>query len=335
MVSLRFIVVSVMVGLVGCAAKAPDIFDKDASVSPVTAPISSELEQLKISFIARAMSRPQVRKKVEIDAVGASDQFIIAAGGVGLAGAMATDAAVGVVGSSAGAAVGGVAILGGLVFDVISDTTMKSASQIWLPGSFNGVDITSSEEATAAAAKYIDSRLKGIVDRNGWSLSCVYGCGGFNQIYEIKTMGTLSSKYQYRPETVMVYTNIGGFEEVVKSDLDRKVVGENIKWKTKLGNTAIVAFYSDEIRGEDGKVAMRTLENGDKSALFPRTKKALINVRLGRDLNRAFYADEFLFGATNETNEGIIFYNGKSYSAGSPSDERLATGIVNEENFLK
>lgn len=338
MVSLRLIVVSVVVGLVGCAAKAPDIYDKDAAVQPVVVPISSDLEQLRVSFIARIMSRPHVRNKIQQEVAAASDRLSLAEAGVavGAAGAIATDMAVGAVGSSAGAGFGGAAILGGLVFDVLGDNTMKNAGQMWLPGSLNGVDIRSPEEAMAAAAKNIDSRLTDIADRNGWKLSCVHGCGGFNQIFEIKTMGRLSEQYQYRPETVMVHTQILDFEAVVDRDIDRKVIGDDIRWKTKFGNTAIVGFFADEVRGADGKVELVTLvEDGEKSVLHPRCKKALINVRLGRDLNRSFFADKYLFSGTNQTSEGMIFYNRKIYRAGGPSDERLAEGIVNEESLLK
>ncbi|AKH68392.1 hypothetical protein IMCC21906_00699 [Spongiibacter sp. IMCC21906] len=198
------------------------------------------------------------------------------------------------------------------VINFFADGSLDRVSGFVMPKEFNGVAISSTEQAQSLAASYSEAKLISAAEGIGYSISCVYGCDGMRRIYRLISVNpSKQAHYIYKPDDIAVLAIFGEMKEVANpSEIDIAVYGFEPKFTTTPGNQWFFSFGGDPVLDETGQINISIGENGASFQM----RKGLEGTKIHRDFLKNIYSDSYSFYGNSDDYPSVIAYEGILYS---------------------
>ena len=269
----------------------------------------SDLARDRVSYVARYLLPSDDRNKfinnlLEKKSGGCSDCIFSS-------GLFISNGASSVAGSGFG--VGLMALDMGLsVVGFFADGSLDKVSGFVMPTEFNGITISSAEQARRLAATYSEEKLFSAADELGYSISCAYGCDDARRIYRLKSVDpSKQAHYIYKPEDIAVLAIFGEMKEVTKvSGIDIAVYGFEPKFATMPGHQWYFSFGAYPVLDESGQIDVSINDNGPTFHM----KKRLDGTAIHREFLKKIYNDSYSYFGDSKEYPKVIAYEGKLYS---------------------
>lgn len=316
--------------LSGCAGMTDDSFLKDVFTHEPTEELTEDDPRyLQVNYLGRFLLDADEHRKFVALAKNEDVMKSWNAAHLSTGAEMATDLAVGELGSSLGSSIGVGVLLASGVLNAIFDGSHDYASFIALPSEFDGKTLSTAEEAHAAAMMLVHRQVQHVATALGdWDLRCVKGCDSSHQHwqFEQKTGASLNENYIYQPEKILLMLGIRELAQEEANSPLSAFIDENIAWTSKSANGFYLGLY-EPLEFDASGLATLTL-NEEHGLEFVTKAHNILNTHIGRDIVRTLHSTPYtLWGTTTGSNR--VFFNGEMYKGATRFDD-----IVTEPNLL-
>ncbi|MGF1719542.1 DUF1446 domain-containing protein [Vibrio kyushuensis] len=312
-----------------CALVSNDPIQKERLRTPELKPLDeTSWEVRKVSYLGINLFGNKKRNTIAT-AVASSEEYAqwTSANLTGTS-MVATDIAVGQVGSSLGQSVGASVLVGTILIDAFTQDRADYISRTFIPTSAN---IDTQEAANNYVHQFHLSRVEAIADLLNVDYECLEPCKPNKMLIRFKNINWdgISHSYLYTPKELYLYVLI---QETVRVDSEsalHSIMGEQIDWQTNGYNSSFANFYEPANFDELGEPILGVSEDGEK--VFGKVKHMGFT-HIGRDLSSIYYNDPMSVYGNGKLHPDYIFYNGSKYAITLGSE--FADELVVEANYL-
>lgn len=284
-------------------------------------------EQIRMGYLARYLAEPNTRARLEGMVLETKYVTQWTASEYATATSLASDFAVGEVGSSLGSVLGSTVFVAGLLS---GDGSHAYVSQAFLPETLAGKALRTPEEARAALVALMDDRLRGVAQTLNTDIECFHGCETPNRVYRMTLSGTGLERFPYVPEQILVALNIGTVVAAKPADPISALVGFPVKWQSVPANTASVRLFDTPAKLTKGPLEIATVAD---DYVYPAGWRSMDQTTMGTQILATLYATPYTLWGANRGIPSRIYYNGNAYgfsSNGYPDfvDKRLTVPLL-------
>lgn len=304
--------------VIGCSAILQDPIYDSVMRSVKSENLKDEVKSYQIGWLAQALLEPQARNQVAQKLVENAPQIAtvgMSAVDASLAAQMATDLAVGQLGSGMGDAVGAAFFVGGMALSLLAgDGSLNTTSVVLLPAEIDGVALDSAEKAKAAAEQRIIKSYQLAANKFGYSFQCEYSCEAFPSIYRMQRQPEANtSAFIYAAEDVAIYFEDFAIISPEKTQaIDSLATGFNVAWRSNFDNDAAIYMMQNPELDAEGKVLIIPTDKMS-SGWTIRGDSRFFKTDFGQAMLRDVYANPYMiFGAANN-HPKVAYYDGVVY----------------------
>jgi hypothetical protein len=269
--------------LSGCASMSDDPMKRAAFSDRETIEVDSHFDNAKLARIGRELLEPRARSEAskvldnaDLDVPWNGHQYSTLT-------SIATDAALGKVGSSLGAGLGSAVFVASLF---TGDGSISNDSGVYLPPVLDGVELDTAEKARSTFSQLIRNKIVTAAEEYGFRADCVFGCSAKsnNTAYHfVLQPGTM--KHDHQPLDVGVSFYLGELTDAGKDGvLHSAAVGHPVKWVSKEKHTAFVVINRIDELDEYGNVYVMKVKAHNEDAFYIKGNTWLQRTPFGRDM---------------------------------------------------
>lgn len=320
--------IAVLFGLstTACSSTPPDEFTQDVKNSPAWHSIEDidSAEMKKLNYLARYLATSETRREIAAEVYDVEFIERWSASNYGTAAAMTTDLITGqlVTNLSAGMDLAVSGIVG--LYRMFNNGSFQQVTQLWLPGTYNGIELADEASARKAMMQFTEDRLTAIADKYGYVYECVVGCDDnvTPRSYMFRRDHNEERDYQFvfQPDEFGFYVNLLPPVEVSENDILFLLIGEELKWKTPPSHSYVHFFMADFNRDETGRL-QTIIGDGDIELLD--ANRLMTSTEMGRHLMRDFHSTPYSIYGNGSLYPRLFFHNGGVYRHQVKSDKQL------------
>jgi len=321
--------------LASCAEMTKDPWLKDVLTHPERAELTDKDTQLRLSYLSRSLMESDDRAKLNSEIQNTQYVKSWNAGQTATAAQMTTDLVVGNFNSAQGATVGAALFSADLILGEVFDGSDDITSKAWLPDTFNGIKLEQQIQATQAMVTLIHQQANKVADSLGWSMSCLYGCEGVNQVLLFQNIEnkSLNSEYLYQPSDFVINVQFNKLVKVADTDPVNAIIGEKLGWQTSGNHSFYIGIWSGLLYDGAGNPDIR--KNEKTGFTYAAAKRDVSQTHLGRDILRIFHGTPYTLYGSKEVYPKVVFYNKVAYSFISNSNKKMVKYYLDEKSLLE
>lgn len=282
--------------------------------------VTDEGEIYRIGMIGRYLLEPEARQKVFHILNGNQEYFAKQQAGLfeptlATSTQALTDLGVGQLDSSLGNSLGAAVAIGEMAYYLFSgDGSFDEVSGFYLPSKLDEISLDTSEAAQQAVINIYTESLKVGLSKYGYTLSCIYNCGGNFAIYDAKrTDPKALNSLIYAPKRVGI---ILGVDEPIKISSDDKVssiaAGFEVTWFAKHVNGNKFVMLADPLLTDDGSIKLTPLP--DKPSVMRIKGNSRVKFTdFHHKILKEIYSSPYLFYGTLDDHPNRLYFNNNVY----------------------
>lgn len=302
--------------ITACSSTPPDEYTQDARNRAQWHSIeeTDSAEMKKLNYLARYLATGETRREITAEVYNVDFIERWSASNYGTAAAMATDLFTGqLVSNLSGSmdlAVSG--IVG--VYRMFNNGSYSHVSQVWLPETYNDIELVDQTSARQAMLQFTEDRLTVIADKYGYSYECMLGCNDYetprSYLFQRDQSQVRDYHFTYQPDEFGFFVNLLPPVEVTETDILPLLIGEGLKWKTPEYNSAPHFFMADFNRDEENQIT--TVFTKDDIELLS-ANRYMFETEMGRHLLRDFHSTPYSMYGNDTLYPKMFFHNNGVY----------------------
>lgn len=300
----------------GCVSMSDDPYIRSFGNDPKETDFDNELENKRLSYLGRYLVENETRAEIVANAYDKESVKAWTSMDYGTMTSMATDVAVGELGSSLGSNLGAAVSVGGMILGAAFSSDYDVIGQAWLPESFNRQKLDSSSKAHEALARFTEAQMEKVAMQFDYSVECIGECQSRSKVFLFERQNNNADhpKWGYQPERLVAMVNVSAeFEEVAEDDILPVLLGHPVHWKLPPYFTYQVGFYSRLETDEKGEVVVFQKPGNGYTIEHVKPRRDLLRVPLGRMMMQAFHDTPFTIYANDDIYPTQLFFNGEAY----------------------
>lgn len=308
--------VAVLTTLAGCVSMSDDPYIRSLGNDPKLTDFDDELENKRLSYLGRFLVENEIRAEIVANAYDEEVVEAWTAEDYGTMTSMATDMAVGELGSALGSNLGTAVSVGGMILGAAFSSDYDIVGQAWLPKSFNGKILKTSEEAHNALGEFTETQMKKVAREFGYSIQCLGECQPRSKVFLFERQDDVVDHPErgYQPKQLVAMVNVSAeFEKVDENDILPITLGEPVHWMLPPYFTYQVGFYSRLETDENGEVVVFQKPGNGYTIEHVKPRRDLLRIPLGRMMMQAFHETPYTIYGNDDIYPTQLFFNGNAY----------------------
>ena len=305
-----------LMAMTGCVSMSDDPYVRSLGNDPKVTDLDDELENKRLSYLGRYLVENETRAEIVANAYDKEVVEAWTSADYGTMTSMATDLAVGELGSSLGSNLGAAVSVGGMILGAAFSSDYDIVGQAWLPESFNGKTLKTKEDAHNALAEFSEAQMEKVAKEFGYSVKCLGECQARSKVFLFERNGSVTDHptWGYQPEQLAAIVNVSAeFEEIGENDILPVIVGEPVRWVLPPYFTYKIGFYSRLETDEKGNVEVFQQPGNGYTIEYVKSRRDLLSVPLGRMMMQAFHDTPYTIYGNDDIYPTQLFFNGEAY----------------------